>query len=102
MERTRVEFKMTMPGIGSWDGKWSGSSKNYLIVRSLSDEEIKALGVPCSWSHHWSDRWSANVSARIMKKGERSKKTDGFCGYDWMVDNIVRYGATVKPGQVAT
>ncbi len=88
----RVEFRLSMPGVASWDSKWSGEGKNYVIVRQPSPENIRKLGLPQSWSYAWTDGWRAQVSARLMAPGERAKKSDGFCGYDWMVDNIQRWG----------
>jgi len=93
----RIEFRLSMPNRGSWDGKWSGESRNYTIVRRISDTWAKKLfsdKTIASWSHHWSDGWSARISARIVPVGERLKKSDGFCGYDWMVLNILAYGNT--------
>ena len=31
----RVEFKLTMPRVGSWNRKWSGKDNNYVIYRNL-------------------------------------------------------------------
>ena len=99
----RIEFRLSMPGIGSWNGKWTGEGRNYSIARKISDKWANKLlsgKDTASWSHHWDDGWSARVSARIVPVGERLKKSDGFYGYEWMVSNILAYGATEKP-QVA-
>jgi hypothetical protein len=92
MSRTRVLFRLGMPGVGSWNGRWSGEGRNYVLVRSIPAERVAALGIPTSWRYGWSDGWAASVSARVMEKGERRPKSDGFAGYDWMVDNIIRWG----------
>ena len=98
----RVEFRLSMPGRNSWDGKWSGESKNYSIVRELTGAEVAKLleldpGEPDlskrrSWKHCWSDGWCAEVSARIVHVLEELPKSDGFNGYDWMIDNILAKG----------
>jgi hypothetical protein len=98
--RHRVEFKLSMPGRASWNGRWSGESKNYAVVRELSDEDLVRLfagssGTDASqwrrsWVHRWSDGWVAEVSARIVPPGEELPRSDGFHGYDWMIDNILR------------
>lgn len=96
--RRRVEFRLSMPGVGSWNGKWTGESNNYTIVRSLSDKKIEELGISdggMDWSYSFGDGWRASVGARIMAVGEKAKKSDGFCGYDWMVDSIVDNNAIV-------
>ena len=89
---TRVLFRLSMPNTGSWNGRWSGEGRNYVIVRGLKDARVAELGVPTSWYYRWDDGWGASVSARVMEKGERRPKSDGFCGYDWMVNNIIRWG----------
>lgn len=92
----RVEFKLTMPGRNTWNGKWTGDEKNYTLVRTISDEEcvplFPGLNPVRSWSYSWSDGWRASITARIVQKGERLKKSDGFCGYEWMVASIMQHG----------
>lgn len=99
----RVEFKLSMPGRSSWNGGWSGEGRNYAVVRDLSDGDLARLfdvapdGIyvaQCrrSWTHRWSDGWIAQVAVRVVPIGEELKKSDGFHGYEWMVDNILRKG----------
>lgn len=98
----RIKFSLSMPGVSSWNGKWSGKGKNYIKVKTMTDSRAKELfgdKNQRSWSHRWSDGWCACVIGTIMEKGERIKKSDGFCGYDWMVENIWLYGDTCKPGE---
>ncbi|MBK7381654.1 MAG: hypothetical protein IPJ03_22200 [Ignavibacteriales bacterium] len=45
-KRTMLAFILTMPGKGSWDGKWSGEGKLYCETRSL--EKQKELEW-CEW-----------------------------------------------------
>jgi hypothetical protein len=98
--RVRVEFRLTMPGVNTWNGRWSGEGRNHSIVRALSRTEAEALleGQPeRSWRHRWDDGWCAEVTARIVPAGARLRKSDGFCGYDWMVRNIIAYRDTREP-----
>lgn len=94
----RVEFRLSMPSRGSWNGEWSGASRNYTIVRTLPDHLAGVLMDPQGdggrWYHRWDDGWAALVTARVMDSGERARKSDGFCGYDWMVRNIIDHGST--------
>lgn len=93
----RVVFTLSMPNRGSWNGGWSGSENNYTITKRLIDKTIARLGLDKgeqSWYHNWNDGWGASISARIVPTGERLKKSDGFCDYNWMVENIIQYGNT--------
>jgi len=100
----RIEFRLSMPNVGSWNGRWSGEGRNYSIVRKLTDKKCAELEIGengNSWYHSWNDGWGASVRARIVPSGERLKRSDGFCGYDWMVSNIIMFGATEKPKEAA-
>lgn len=88
----RIEFKLSMPGNPSWNGKWSGDEKRYALVRLVPDGKAAELLEASSWGYVWSDGWSARVEAREVPKGERAKKSAGFCGYDWMVSSILAVG----------
>lgn len=90
----RVLFTLSMPNVGSHDGKWSGASRNYTIIRNLPPKRVEELGLPKNFYHNFGDGWGASISARTMIAGERRPKSDGFCGYDRMVDRIIRWGDT--------
>jgi hypothetical protein len=102
----RVEFRLAMPGCNSWNGRWSGEGRNYSIVRNLTDKKAAALldgKARESWGYNFGDGWFASVEARVVPKGERLRKSDGFAGYEWMVSSILAdgeiYGPTnPKPG----
>lgn len=102
----RVEFKLTMPGVGSWNGRWTGEGKDYLIWRSITDKKATELGLDAtgknSWYHSWDDGWAASIQGRVMAPGEKKKKSAGFYGYQWMVDNIMCYNATERPAVETT
>ncbi len=96
-----VVFELTMPGVGSWNGRWSGESKYYAVTRSASKkyeaELRKALEKP-SYYYSWSDGWAASVHVREVDAKEAAKcrkKSQGFCNYGWMVDSILKYGRIV-------
>ncbi len=94
----RVEFILSMPGVNTWNGRWSGEAKRYAIVRTV-EHELITLCPHLSWGYNFGDGWYASVAGRIMNSGERAKKSDGFCGYDWMVDSIIRYGSILNEQQ---
>lgn len=98
----RIEFRLSMPGNNAWNGRWSGEGRNYTKIRKLSDKRAAAmLGEKSedSWGYAFGDGWFASVSARIVPKGERLKKSDGFYGYEWMVDSIVWHGEILTQDQ---
>ncbi len=101
----RVEFRLSMPGRASWNGRWSGEDKNFTIVKTIGKKWLGDLGLSGAnknhWSYHFSDGWAASVEATVLGKGVRAKKSDGFCGYDWMVDTILHYGAIMDSAQVS-
>ena len=45
--------------------------------------------------HDFGDGWGASVSAKIVDDAEArrlTRKSAGFCGYDWMLDEIREHG----------
>jgi hypothetical protein len=98
----RLEFRLSMPNRGSWNGGWSGAERRYSIVKSLPDRRVLALlggKDRGSWGYNFGDGWFASVEARVVPKGERLPKSDGFCGYDWMVVSILADGDIYGPMQ---
>jgi hypothetical protein len=89
----RVEFILFMPGSPSWNGRWSGEGRRHAVIRKVTDRNGLAKSLDGRhWRHQWPDGWTAGVTARVMDVGERAKPSQGFCGYDWMVDDIIRFG----------
>ena len=88
-----IVFELTMPHVGSWNGKWTGSDKQYIRTR-------KERTVPKElWSkdffYRWPDGWEACVSVTRMKSSDAKKlenKSAGFRGYDWMIDSLIADG----------
>ena len=87
---TRVEFKLAMPKRGSWDNKWSGDGKNYTLTRDVDDAQAVKLDGR-TWTYFWSDGWSVEVSACLVQDSAAQKPSQGFQGYGWMVDSILRH-----------
>lgn len=100
-------FTLSMPGVGSWDGKWSRSGDCHVIVRALSAEQaaraFNRTGEADGYHHYsWPDGWAAGVTVRAVDRNEARRlrrKTDGFCGYGWMVQSIVECGE-IHPREV--
>ena len=89
-------FKLSMPGVGSWNGKWSGEKDLYIKFRKLTNEKIKSsLIEEKNYHYNFGDGWRANVSVFVVDSKERNKlerRSQGFCGYDWMIDSIINHG----------
>ena len=93
-----VSFQLTMPNIGSWNGQWSRNGNNYFIVRPLSHEQLSKIEFKdnkASFYYDFCDGWGARVLLEIVDSKEaakRRKSSDGFCDYDWMVNEIMELG----------
>jgi hypothetical protein len=90
-----VSFELTMPNVGSWNGKWTGEGEKYYIIQKCSSEFIENLKNKHNWYYNFGDGWGANVRAEIIESKEaavRRKMSAGFSGYDWMVDSIIVCG----------
>ena len=91
-----IVFTLKMPHRGSWNGRWSGESKIYARVRSNNTVPKDVVGQ--DFYYNWNDGWCACVSVtKVDSKEARAymKKSDGFCGYDWMIESIIKNGKII-------
>lgn len=105
----KVSFELTMPNVGSWNGKWTGADRKYYIIKSFRAKFFKETIAPLfdgnqwnSWYYNFGDGWGANVRAEIIDAAEarkRQKLSKGFAGYDWMVDSIISHGSILNTAQ---
>lgn len=97
-----ISFELTMPGRGSWNGRWSGEKNRHIITktdRQIGKKKCEELDGR-SFCYRWDDGWTACVSCRIVDRKEAAslkKQNKGFCGYGWMVDSIIRRGKIINP-----
>lgn len=102
-----LAFFLSMPGCPSWNGKWSGEGRLYCIVRRFGSKksqvraaEILATGY---YSYGWPDGWRAGIEVKAVDAKEARKlkaKSQGFNGYDWMVNTIIDYGKPMANHEV--
>ena len=102
----KVSFELTMPNIGSWNGRWTGEGSKYYVILNYRTKEQKARikelleGEEGKCFHFsWNDGWAANVSMEIVDAKEASKRlkvSAGFCAYEWMIDSILEHGKIQK------
>lgn len=93
-----IQYTLTMPSRGSWDGRWTGEDKLYARCKSYSSKianKILCDKTENAWRYHWTDGWTALIEGKIIDSKEAAKirrKSLGFCGYDWMIDSIEQHG----------
>jgi hypothetical protein len=97
----RIMFMLTMPQKGSWDGKWTGENKLYVLIRMVSKEAAERLldgNKVKQWDYNFGDGWVAQIDGRYIEEGESNeftRKSAGFAGYDWMVDSLLIDGTII-------
>jgi len=89
-------FILTMPNNNSWNGKWTGAGRLFCIVRSYKKKNpaLKNLKDDDHY-YNFGDGWGANVEVKRITSDEAKlyrKRSEGFSGYDWMVDEIEEHG----------
>lgn len=88
-----IVFTLSMPNRNTWNGKWTGDGR--VFARTRYDREVPKEVVGKSFLYSWPDGWTAFVTVEKMNYREANKlmkKSEGFCGYDWMIESIIRYG----------
>jgi len=93
-----ISFELSMPNVGSWNGRWSGEDKRYIIRKSVrSEKDIKkAISLIGYHYYNFGDGWGAGITVKEIDSSESRKlekyRKNGFCGYNWMVDSLWNYG----------
>ena len=89
-----LSFELTMPNVGSWNGKWTGEGqKRYRTRRVVKAKEVELANK--SYYYNFGDGWGASVIVESVDSKEavkRRRKSAGFAGYDWMIDEILEHG----------
>ena len=87
-----MAFELRMPRAASWNGRWTGESRKHVRVLNVSKKrDVK----PGRYGYDFGDGWRASVTvtpvdAQTARKLRR--QSDGFCGYDWMINEILWHG----------
>ena len=92
-----VAYKLSMPCVNSWNRRWSGDGACFAIVRNYRKDPPKEM----RYTYAFGDGWVAAVDVKHIDRNEARKlraKTQGFCGYDWMVRSIERHGKITTRG----
>lgn len=97
-------FQLTMPGVGSWNGQWSGASRFFGKVKNVgrskqAEEKGREILESSPYRYNWDDGWAASIEVSQVDAKEAArlrrvirKANEGFCGYDWMVNSLLHYG----------
>lgn len=91
-----IAFELSMPNVGSWNGRWSGESKRYIIRKTIrSQDDIKKAQSLIGYHYYnFGDGWGANVCVEQINAKEANKRrkiSKGFCGYEWMINSIMEF-----------
>jgi hypothetical protein len=95
-----IVFELTMPHVGSWNGKWSGADKRY--IRTIDERRVPKECWDKDFHYRWDDGWCACVSVKRIKASEAKKlkmRSSGFCGYDWMIRSIIECGCILTDSE---
>lgn len=95
-----LSFILRMPNNNSWNGKWTGDDRVYARIVNFgktkkAEKKAKELIDNSSYYCNFGDGWGASVDVKQVDAKQARKlrsKTQGFCGYDWMIDSIRRHG----------
>lgn len=106
-DEMNIAFILSMPGRNSWNGKWSGDDRLFAVVKPIgrSDKALnraRAIEGAAPYSYNFGDGWRASIHVKIVDGQEaRSlrKRSQGFCGYEWMIQSIMSDGAIYGPTQ---
>lgn len=101
-------FKLSMPGNNSWNGRWSGEDRLYAVVRNVGTaQKTRTKYQPILdkgyYTYHFGDGWVAGVDVYEATSAAEvrriRKRSQGFCGYEWMIDSIMRWGKILNSEQ---
>ena len=94
-----LSFELSMPNVASWNGTWSGEDRFYAIIVNFRGATAieKAIQIRDKgyFYYNFGDGWGAGISVREVDAKEAAKirrRSQGFCGYNWMVDSILKDG----------
>jgi len=95
--KTKALFTLTMPGVNTWNGHWSGDGKLFCKERTafMRGKAVFPKLEEGNYGYDFGDGWFANVNVKFVTPTEAKaamKRSQGFCGYEWMIDDLCRIG----------
>ena len=82
-----LRFEITMPNNNAWNGVDTGNKGGHFAFRNVDKATADKLDGK-SFYYNFGDGWGANVSVTKNRKCS----TSGFRGYEWMIEEILKYG----------
>lgn len=94
-----IAFILTMPNNNSWNGRWSGDRDLFVIVKKIEKKLANELLEIENFRYRWDDGWTANIEIKEIDSKEANKlrkKSQGFRGYEWMINSIIENKKIIK------
>ncbi|ECI2458979.1 hypothetical protein IU534_003164 [Salmonella enterica] len=92
-------LELSMPNRGSWNGGWYGERDRFVKSRELPLKGNDNVKDGAYHYYNFGDGWGAGITVKIVDgakaKNAEIKGSKGFCGYDWMIDSIMKNGKIV-------
>ena len=85
-------FSLSMPNVGSWDGKWTAANRPHIRCKTVSPKKAEAILKKPYYYYNFGDGWGANIGVEPVdakKRRQIDRRSAGFCGYEWMIDSII-------------
>lgn len=102
-----LAFYLSMPNCASWNGKWSGDGRKFVIVKTFrgkkATEKAEKIRDTGYYHYSWPDGWGAGITVKEIDSRQAvrlRRESEGFCGYDWMVESIIKYGEPLADHQI--
>jgi len=91
-----LSFELSMPGVSSWNGKWSGAGNLYAKIINFGktqkgEAKAKEILEKGYFRYNFGDGWAAGIKVKEVDAKTAAKirrKSKGFYGYDWMINSI--------------
>lgn len=100
-KKDHILFTFTMPRFNTWNNRWTGEGRKY--TRSCRGfrygKKIYKKLKEGNFQYDFGDGWVANVNVKFVTKSEAKEadmKSEGFCGYEWMIDQLKETGDIVR------
>ena len=81
----KIAYTLLMPHCGSWNGKWSGAGKPYVVIRNYKKSKCPEIKYQ---EYNFGDGWVAQILMEQVdyKRAKQLEKiSQGFRMYDWMI-----------------